>query len=100
MARSENPQPPLSEGEREIDEAVARSVAEHAAWLRQALPSLGGKIEPRVFISEDGFEGLRRPFKRKGRWCVRVAGTARLVNPHESVGQMVFELDWSRYDNP
>jgi hypothetical protein len=78
-----------------LDEAVALAIAEHAAWRRQALPSID-RIEPRVFVCDGGKAVTRRPFKSRGHWRVRFSGTARLTNPYRGEnGWLYFVPDWS-----
>lgn len=76
-----------------LDEAVARAIREHEEYVRRAAPSIR-KVEPRVYVSIDMFEGLRRPFKHKGRWAVRARGVAYLVAPRIQGAEVVFDLDW------
>lgn len=76
------------------DRDVSAAIAQHLAWHEQAAPS-ALKREPRVFVECRGRSVLRRPFKRRGRWSVRWAGTACLTNPHEVDGRIVFTADWS-----
>lgn len=88
----------LWQARRQLDEQVARAIAQYADWHRAALPS-AEKIEPRVSVvhrrgDEQGV--LRRPFKHRGKWCVRWHGTARLTQSFQREnGDIVFVADWS-----
>jgi len=78
-----------------VDEALPLAIAEHAEWYRAALPSAGDP-QPRVFFYDGEHVQMKRPFKRKGHWCVRHAGIARLTQPFRGEdGWLCFKLDRS-----
>lgn len=62
-----------------IEEAVRMWLAEDLAQ-HEASGSVR-KLEPRVLVKDGSSTVCRRPFKRRGHWSVRCAGTARLVRP-------------------
>jgi hypothetical protein len=53
------------------------------------------KQEPRVLVRDGSSVVARRPFRRKGAYCVRWAGTARLVSATRIDGLIVFDVSWA-----
>lgn len=50
---------------------------------------------PRVFIRHNGDFQWRRPFRRKGAWCIRYYGTAALCEPQqEENGIFIFPITY------
>jgi hypothetical protein len=81
----------------QIDLQIQRAIADHIAWDRRASPSKDTH-EPRVIVQSPhtGEKVARRPFYRRGHWSVRWTGIARLTDPQEVNGIIVFTADWSR----
>jgi len=79
-------------------EIVREAIAQHLEWHEQARPSFIGKRPERVMVKWGEKSSLRQPFRRRGNWCVRYQGIARLVDPFrvEPNGIWCFNLDWSR----
>lgn len=53
------------------------------------------KLEPRVLVRDGTSIVARRPFRRKGAYCVRWAGTARLVSATRVDGVIIFDVSWA-----
>lgn len=78
----------------DFDSAIRIALGQHHEWQEQAEPS--SKKRDRVVVRDGDALTTRRPFKRRGSWCVRWAGMPRLVRPHWSNGYLCFEADWAR----
>lgn len=80
-----------------IDRMVNLAIFEDGLWQAKAKPSR--PTGPRVLLrGEDGVvRAQRAPFRRKGHWCVRYAGTARLTAPQrdEFSGLLTFLPKWN-----
>jgi hypothetical protein len=76
-----------------IDEAVRTWQAEdHEEHERS---SSVRKLEPRVLVRDGSSVVAHRPFRRKGAYCVRWAGTARLVSANRVDGVIIFDVSWA-----
>lgn len=78
----------------DVSEAVAMSLDEN----RKHHEGSGSvrDYEPRIVCVDGRSAVARAPFKRKGHWCVRWAGTARLTKARRTEnGVIVFEVSWS-----
>ena len=77
-----------------MDEAIQTAINEYTDWYRQARPS-AVKVPQLVLVRDGNSTVLRRPFKRRGSWCVRWQGTARLTEPHQYDGMTAFHASWA-----
>ncbi len=75
-----------------VDEAVSLALAEE----RERHARSGSSLPYRELVLVRGIKSLvaRRPFRRKGEWCVRWAGTARLTTPTRINDVVVFGATW------
>ena len=76
-----------------VGEAVKLWLAEDLA--RHVKSGSVCKLAPRVLVRNGSSIVSRRPFKLKGVWCVRWAGTAAIVSPKREDGIVIFEATWS-----
>ncbi|MBY3432630.1 hypothetical protein HFN89_00385 [Rhizobium laguerreae] len=76
-----------------VDEAVRMWLAEDLAQHERS--GSVRKLEPRVLVRDGSSVVARRPFRRKGAYCVRWAGTARLISASRVDGLIIFDVSWA-----
>ncbi len=76
-----------------IKDAVRMSLAEDREHHERS--GSVRKLPPRVLVRDGSAIVARRPFRLGGAYCVRWAGTARLVAVSRVDDILVFDVSWS-----
>ncbi|MDW9481918.1 hypothetical protein GOB57_25035 [Sinorhizobium meliloti] len=76
-----------------IDEAVRMSLAEDQEHHERS--GSVRRLECRVLVRNGTAVVARRPFRRRGCYCVRWSGTAKLVRAARENGVIVFDVSWA-----